>query len=51
MIVEFISDRCYIGDTSSAKISPDYRVLGSDTAKSTRYVPAFQRDLLLTSSG
>jgi hypothetical protein len=51
MIVEFISDRRHIGDISSTKSSPYYRLLGSDIAKSTRYVPAFQRNLLLTSSG
>jgi hypothetical protein len=46
MIVEFISDRCHIGDTSSTKNSPDYRLLGGDNAKSTRYVPAFERNML-----
>ena len=51
MIVEFISDRFHVGDTSRTKSSPDYRLLGSDTAKSTRYVPAFQTNLLLTLSG
>lgn len=51
MVVEFVSDKCHIGDTCSTKSSSDYRLLGSDPAESTRYVPAFQRNLLLTSSG